>query len=376
MKCYGRAAINEFVGDRIVYRNLAPVDPNVPSLRDACCHLHLEISSIPRKTSIEYARILSFMLEEARRIDCIACNLERVVFIGDTRMNDGMAFKNICEAGNWPGMAFIGSERNELLKVELEQQALTTIYSANRWTALFEFQAYLAAKGFVVDERTAVLLDMDKTILGARGRNDHRIDRARTDAAFRLAGDLLGASFDKMAFQTAYQTLNQPEFHPFTADNQDYLVYICLMINNALYNLEDLLDNIRNGKMESIDRFVFAVHSRLMELPEGLRETHRQFFERFKEGDPTPFKSFRRYEYQNTASSMGYLEDNADVEHLLKDEIVMTREVRELSLAWKNQGALIFSLSDKPDEASMPTEELASQGFLPLHQIVTHVVGE
>ena len=38
--------------------------------------------------------------------------------------------------------------------------------------------------------------------------------------------------------------------------------------------------------------------------------------------------------------------------------------------------ALIFGLSDKPDEASIPTETLAELGNLPLHQIKTDVVGE
>jgi len=37
--------------------------------------------------------------------------------------------------------------------------------------------------------------------------------------------------------------------------------------------------------------------------------------------------------------------------------------------------ALIFGLSDKPDEASIPAQTLAKLGHLPLHQIKTDVVG-
>ena len=51
------------------------------------------------------------------------------------------------------------------------------------------------------------------------------------------------------------------------------------------------------------------------------------------------------------------------------------KEVREMALIWKEQGALLFGLSDKPDEASVPGAELAAQGHLPIHRAETHAVG-
>jgi hypothetical protein len=36
----------------------------------------------------------------------------------------------------------------------------------------------------------------------------------------------------------------------------------------------------------------------------------------------------------------------------------------------------VFGLSDKPDEASLPTGDLAVRGFLPIHQIITLSVGQ
>jgi hypothetical protein len=60
---------------------------------------------------------------------------------------------------------------------------------------------------------------------------------------------------------------------------------------------------------------------------------------------------------------------------LLAHEILITQEVREMALMWQAAGALIFGMSDKPEEASIPTESLASQGYLPIHQTVTHAVG-
>jgi hypothetical protein len=61
---------------------------------------------------------------------------------------------------------------------------------------------------------------------------------------------------------------------------------------------------------------------------------------------------------------------------LLDGAIVMTQEVREMALAWREQGALLFGLSDKPDEASIPQPELAAEGCLPIHRVETHSVGE
>ena len=83
-------------------------------------------------------------------------------------------------------------------------------------------------------------MDIDKTTIGARGRNAGLIDQARVDAAYETIQSLLAQNFDAEVFRTAYDLLNQPEYHPFTSDNQDYLVYICLMIAAGLYQLEDL----------------------------------------------------------------------------------------------------------------------------------------
>ena len=61
---------------------------------------------------------------------------------------------------------------------------------------------------------------------------------------------------------------------------------------------------------------------------------------------------------------------------MLAEEILITQEVQELALVWKSRGSLIFSLSDKPDEASVPTPELAASGYQPIHRKETHIVGE
>jgi len=61
---------------------------------------------------------------------------------------------------------------------------------------------------------------------------------------------------------------------------------------------------------------------------------------------------------------------------MLAEEIVITAEIRAIANRWKRQGALLFGLSDKPDEATLPSEELKTQGYLPVHRVMTHVIGE
>ncbi|MCK4682370.1 hypothetical protein KAT59_05055, partial [Candidatus Bipolaricaulota bacterium] len=217
--------------------------------------------------------------------------------------------------------------------------------------------------------------DLDKTALGARGRNDHVIDRVRIEAVRRTIGDLLGDQFDQQAFERAYEQLNAPEFHPFTGDNQDQLAYLCLILGSGFVELESLLDELRAGRLVRFKEFIERVDSRSSKLPNLLGEIHQQIYRAVMEGDPTPFKAFRRAEYEETVSKMGTLDDDAPVSDLIAEEILITQEVREAALAWRKEGALLFGLSDKPDEASIPTLELAFQGYLPIHSVKTHAVG-
>ncbi len=363
------------MGDFVVYRNLAPIDPRLPTLDEINKAQDKQLDAIPRKTSPDYAEILAFLLRDARTQDAPGTQIERVLFMGDTRMNDGTAFANICSAGNWSGIAFIGSEREDPLHTEIIEQNNTTLFLANRWNALDVFIEYCHQKDFHIDEHTVVLLDIDKTTLGARGRNDHVIDQVRVEAATQTVSNLLGGEFDIERFQHAYHYLNQTEFHPFTADNQDYLVYICLILGSGLIDLETLIDDVRSARVVSFSQFITQVDKKTSQLPPELRSIHEDIYSRFKQGDPTPFKAFRYNEYLASAAHMGHLGVDTPVRELLSQEILITHEVHQAALAWRAQGALLFGLSDKPDEASIPTGEMASRGYKPIHQIETEIVG-
>ncbi len=376
MKSYGISTVSEFLGDQIVFRNLLPCDPRLPGLPDLREKLNFPEDFFPRKSMPEYGQVIAEMVRAAHRLAFPGTALQRIIYIGDTRMNDGQAFLNICGASGWDGIIFIGSDQTGPVKVELEQVNSETMFIATRWKALEQFESFLSEKDFTIDEQTAVLFDLDKTILGARGRNDKSIDAKRLKAADETLFDALGADYNPTIFQDAYNVFNQVEFHPFTADNQDYLVYIGLIISSGLISQSELIQDVRNTDRPEFVDFLTYVNENSAALPVKVREIHRRVFDRVQSGDPTPFKTFRYNEFKQTVQHMGYLPDNAAIEQILAEEIVITGEIRNLANRWKGQGALLFGLSDKPDEAVLPPATMKAQGYLPVHQTMTHVIGE
>jgi hypothetical protein len=376
MKLFGRSKVSEFLGDFIVYRNLVPVDPRLPTLDEIRNKVDLPERVIPRKSDLDYAKVIVYLLKITREIDQPNKPINRLVFVGDTRLNDSTAFNNLCEAGGWSGVAFIASENRESYQNDiLSSSADRTVFYTNRWAALTDFDRYLREKDFPIDESTVVIVDLDKTAVGARGRNAYVIDRARVQAVEHTVSDVLGENYNPVVFRDAYDLINQQEYHPFTKDNQDYLAYICLILGGGLIKLSSLIDKIHLGQMVSFDQFITYVNEHRNELTSGLRNIHDDIYVAVQSGDPTPFKSFRRNEYLITVDLMGKMSDDQPVEELLKNEIVITNEVNESVLNWRDKGALIFGLSDKPDEASIPTQAQSAQGFQPIHRTETHLIG-
>ncbi len=369
----GLTSLHDYLGDFIVYRNLIPADRRLPSFGDLRGSLGLESKSLPRKAEPEYGRVLAEMLRQARQVEISEGRIERIVYVGDTRLNDGTAFRNLCAAGDWPGWAFIGADR---LADPPNTEVEGSLYLANRWSALPGFLSFLEQEGFALNEETAVVVDVDKTAIGARGRNDKVIDEARVEGVKRTVADLLGDRFQEQAFRAAYDELNQPPYHAFTADNQDYLAFICLMLGGGLVELEGLIREVQAGTMQSFHDFIARIQDRSKELaPTGLASIHDDVWKCVQAGDPTPFKAFRYNEYLTTVARFGDL-PGASAEEVLAQRIVITEEVRAAALGLRERGCLIFGVSDKPDEASVPRPEQAEEGKKPLHRLETLAVGE
>ena len=68
MKRYGRSKVSDFLGDMIIYRNLVPIDRRLPLLADSWQEIGLSSSAIPRKTTPDYARVMVYLLGQARQL--------------------------------------------------------------------------------------------------------------------------------------------------------------------------------------------------------------------------------------------------------------------------------------------------------------------
>lgn len=351
---YRRGCIADLLGDSVVYRDLRPQDPRLPGLPELREELGLG-GGLPRKGSREYARVVVRILEEAQGLR--GAELRRIVYLGDTRHNDGRTIAALGELV--PVRGFIAAEAPEPPRAEV---AGAVMY-ANRWDALGRFREWLAAEGFPLDEGTAVIVDLDKTAFGARGRNSSPVDEARVAAAARLARGALGEGFDPEAFAGAYRELNSPRYHPFTMDNQDFVVFAALVASSGVYPIPRLREDIAGGKAASFPRFLEICAG--LPLPRGLAELLGEIRDGVSRGDPTPLKSFRRLEYRETLARMDRLPDGTPREAVLREEIVITGEVWEFAGEAKAAGALLFGLTDKPDEASLPP---AGEEGPPIHR--------
>ena len=191
------------------------------------------------------------------------------------------------------------------------------------------------------------------------------IDAARVEGVQSTVSDLLGHGFGEATFRTAYDELNKPAYHPFTADNQDYLAYICLMLGAGLVDTRSLVQQVQAGTMDRFTTFIAEVQKRRAELAgTGLIEVHDDVWRCVQAGDPTPFKAFRYNEYLTTTARFGDL-PGATIQQVLARRITINQEVREAAAALAQRGALIFGVSDKPDEASLPNPEQANAGMKP-----------
>jgi hypothetical protein len=375
MKNYGRCSIYDFLEDLVVFRNLTPLDARLPDLEAVRRQKGLPDDLIPRKSTPAYADVISSILIRARALEAPHATIQNILYLGDTHMNDGTAFTNICRAGGWRGLAFIATERMDPNPARVVEQEDGILYLADHWGDIYAFDDYLQMRDFPIDESMTVIIDLDKTVLGARGRNDHVIDRARVEAVRRTVDELLGDSYDPLQFQSAYDCLNQPEYHTFTTDNQDYLAYTCLILSAGLKDLDALTHELKSDSGKTFSQFMLDVEDHAEELPDQLRSLHNEVYGYIQAGDPTPFKTFRHNEYLTTIEAMGCLNDDASVSQMLREEIVITQEVREMALTWREQGALLFGLSDKPDEASIPTDDLKANGYRAIHHVDTHAIG-
>lgn len=347
-----RLTIADLTGDLVIYRDLQPCAVDMPGLAQLRTVLGLPPDLLPRKRDIDYARVMLALLTQIQQRRSTS-PLRTLLVIGDTP-NDRQMAAHLRAVSGLPVFAFIGTDRNDSAPA-LSWDGDTA--SATRWALLPEWLEQLRLRGVVDDSRNAwnaaaLLLDIDKTLLGPRGRADRPIDEARAEGAIQVALELFGTSFDPTGFQRLYATLCQSEYHSLTLDNQDYVVFITLLLAADVINLAALRQGMADGTLTTFAQVLAAVAKR---LPPTLTALHAEVQAAHQAGDPTPFKAFRHAEFAATVARM------ADGRLTFCGEVVAAAQTLIA------QGALCIAASDKPSEASLPTPQQAASGLLPLH---------
>jgi hypothetical protein len=147
------------------------------------------------------------------------------------------------------------------------------------------------------------------------------------------------------------------------------------MVNGDIYPADRLWADLDDGSLAGFHQFVTLCDAHQSKMSGGLLAAHREVTANMARKDPTPFKSFRYREFHTTVALMNVLPEDASETDVLAGEIVITGEVADVADLLAAQGVLTFGLSDKPDEASVPSAEAAAAGSVALHHVKMKVIG-
>ncbi len=330
---YKRAKLSNIFGEYIVFRELNPVKKELPDFEKIKAALSLK--KLPRKKDKEYAEALSYIFSSIRKF-------EKVFYIGDTLMSDLSVIKNFARI---PGFKVFGviTREGEMNGFELKENFLMN----GRWANLREAITLCEEKIFRIDDKTVLIIDIDKTAIGGRGRNDKAIDKARIDAIRELASEIFG-KVEEERFSDAYRTANRREFFYITEDNQDIISILSFLLYDGTVSVSE----IEGGKFNTVIELLEKSHSK----NEKLTHYVMKVLENIKSGNPTAFPSFRKKEFQKTIARSDFLPDETPISTLLSEEIMITGEVFDVAEDLKKRGTLVFGVSDKPALSTMPID--------------------
>ena len=333
---YKRDNLNTIFENYIVFRELNPLRKELPSFSEL--KKQLKFDFLPRKKDPEYAKVLSFLFKKIG-------DFEKVIYFGDTYLNDGNVIKNLTELDEYEVSGVITEEREQdYIKFK------GNIIINTKWRNLLPILEILERRGFLLDEKTIVVIDIDKTFIGARGRNNKAIDKARMDAITSIIKDALGG-IEEDRFDYVYSRLNRRSLHSFTGDNQDIVAIMSILFYGDYYALGRFIREFYAGKwrgpLEFFNTITISPNEKAYKLLEEVKEN-------LLKKNPTAFPTFREREFSCTLKRMDFLPDISDVRKLLNEEILITKEVYDVGLIAKKKGALVFGLSDKPELSSIP----------------------
>ncbi|MGC8690655.1 MAG: hypothetical protein ACP5SP_04380 [Caldisericum sp.] len=328
---FKKGILNDIFRDYIIFRELNPVKkslPNFETLKDK-----LELQALPRKKDKEYALVISEILKSAM-------DFSNIVYLGDTFLSDLTVIKNLEELG-FDIFGVITDEE----KTNFESPYPYVVFN-NSWAKIKDF---VSDK---ISDKTIVIIDIDKTAIGAHGRNHLPIDKARTDAIVSIAEAIFQKKFDSLEkgnFLKLYKSIHTKDLLNFTQDNQDIVSITTLIIYSNAISLDEFL---KLAKTTSFEEFIedIRVSGQLQDLVYEVKEN-------IKAKSPTLFPTFRKVELEKTLARMNFLPDDTPLETLLSEEILITGEVFDIGKYALSKGAIVFGVSDKPEVASFSEDK-------------------
>ncbi len=294
-----KGKISDLIGENIFFRELKPLNPDLVPIEVVLYRLNLD--RIPRKRDPEYPHVISCYLN-------LLGDFDRILFFGDTLLNDKNFALGLSNLGEYDVVAVITRESGE--KLELRQEG--NILFSNRWSFIRELPEYLAKMDFYIDEKTAVIVDIDKTLIGARGRNDCAIDLARAHSVYKLL-EKAEITMDFHDFFELYERVNSPDLFDLTQDNQDIVAFITIALSS--------------GSVKEIISIEEAAKELIKTKNPFLSYVGKEVLTNLEKKSPTLFPTFREMEYFTTIEFMDRFDDRTPIEKLLKEEILITGEI-------------------------------------------------
>ena len=347
---YKRGKLTDIFGDFIIFRELNPVNKNLPQFERVKKALSLE--KLPRKKDKDYVKVLSYIFS-------FAGGYKRIFYIGDTLMSDLSVINSFSRYTDFETFGIITRE-GELNGFEDRGNFVLN----GKWKNLQNVFSFCEKNHFTISEDTVFIIDIDKTAIGARGRNDKAIDRARMDAIKALAGEIFG-EVNKEEFSMIYDVVNKKDFFYITEDNQDIVSIVSFLVYDGALSLEQL----GSGEFENTISLLSSVKPDNTKLEKYVQTV----LVNVEKGNPTAFPEFRKKEFEKTILRTDFLADETLPSKLLSEEILITGEVYDLALIAKEKGAFVFGVSDKPALSTMPQN---SDVFPPVYEKVMKIYSE
>jgi FMN phosphatase YigB (HAD superfamily) len=339
-------SVTDLFGPQIMLRDIEPRSPALDGIETFREEFGWDETYVPRKNEPEYGQALLRILGGAD-----AAGPERIVYVGDTLLNDGGAIRSLQQHGPrgrvWGFLC-------GATKTELERDViLDRVYFGSAWSSLAPFFDYSRADGLVLDSGTWVLFDLDQTVYAAKGRDDEPLVRARWDAIRDyLASIVPSYRFDPERAEALYREFDRDEYHPVTRDNLDYVVLLVLAAAAGLADATEIRD-YANSERPSIGTLADELRRRAAmrvghEDVDAVLNAVKAVSFNAARGDATPCKDFRRFECLAMAARM-----RGDIADGDQARILLNREVVDFISRLRQTPARLFAVSDRPIEAAV-----------------------